>query len=99
MGENNFAPIPVAVYGTDLLMSALAFWLLQRSLIRSQGRDSVLARALGSDAKGNASLAIYIVSVAVATWYPLVACSGYVLVAILWLIPDTRIERTIATSK
>ncbi len=99
MGENNFAPVPVAVYGAVLLLSAVAYWILQRSLTRSDGGgDSALARALGSDAKGNASIAIYAVSVAIALCKPLIACAGYVVVAIIWLVPDKRIERTIAAA-
>ncbi|MGI8436557.1 MAG: TMEM175 family protein [Chthoniobacterales bacterium] len=97
MGENNFASLPVAAYGGVLLCAASAYTILQLSLIRTEGRDSALARAMGHDWKGKASLIIYLAAIAVALWQPLPACAGYVTVAILWLIPDRRIERNLPT--
>lgn len=87
MGENNFASLPVATYGGVLLCAAFAYTNLQLSLIRTEGRDW----------KGKASLVIYLGAIAVALWQPLLACAGYVAVAILWLIPDRRIERNLPT--
>ncbi len=97
MGENNFAPLPVAIYGGVLLCAAFAYTILQLSLIRTEGRNSALARAMGRDWKGKASLVIYLGAIGVALWQPLLACAGYVAVAILWLIPDRRIERHLPT--
>jgi uncharacterized membrane protein len=95
MGENNFAAAPVAIYGVVLLCAALAYKILQSSLIRTGGHDSALARAMGRDWKGRVSPVIYLVSIGLALWQPRVACAGYVSVAILWLIPDRRIERNL----
>lgn len=92
MGENHFAPLPTALYGVVLLMSALAYWLLQYSLSR-QPENAVLARALGRDFKGKLSLLLYLVAISLALWLPAVAWVLYALVALLWLVPDWRIER------
>ena len=96
MGENHFAPLPVAVYGAVLLMSAVAYTILAYVLVAQEGPESHLARALGSDTKGKASLVCYAVAIPTALRYPGVACALYVLVAIVWLIPDRRIERILA---
>jgi TMEM175 potassium channel family protein len=93
MGENNFAAVPVAVYGLVLLLSAIAYWLLQRSLIITEGPDSELARAVGSRLKEYISVAVCAAAVAIAPWVPLVACGCYFLIALMWLVPDPRIER------
>jgi len=95
-GENRFAPWPVAVYGTVLLFAAIAYFILTRALIALHGRESVLATALGRDFKGKVSVAIYAVAIPVAFLSSWFACGLYVLVAIIWLVPDSRIENTLA---
>lgn len=95
MGENSFAPGPTALYGMVLLMAAIAYRILQGAIIRSQGSDSLLARAVGRDLKGKLSPACYAAAVASAFLSPWIAGSLYVLVALMWLIPDRRIERVI----
>ena len=96
MGESHFRPWPVAIYGVLLLLAACAYYLLSRVLIAVNGADSKLARALGEDRKGVVSLVLYAVAVGVALVAPLVSCAIYVLVAIVWLVPDRRIERALA---
>jgi len=92
MGED-FAPLPVALYGSVLLMSGVAYYVLSRALIRLHGEQSAIARAIGEDAKGRISLVIYAVAIAVAFASPAASCTLYVLVAVMWLVPDPRIER------
>lgn len=98
MGENDFAPVPTAAYGAMLLMGALAYWILQRTIIASQGADSPLARAVGRDAKGKLSPVVYLVAIPLAFVRPWLAGALYVAVALLWLVPDRRIERVLAAS-
>lgn len=98
MGENHFEPIPVALYSFVLLMAGVAYFLLAKALISLHGPDSHLARALGRDHKGIISLVGYIVAVITALWLPVVAGILVVAIAILWLIPDRRITRTLAQS-
>ncbi len=93
MGENRFAPVPTAAYGVVLLMAALAYWLLQRIIIARQGPGSVLAAAVGRDLKGKASPLLYALAIPSAFLSPWIAGGIYVLVALLWLVPDRRIER------
>ncbi|HSS22383.1 MAG TPA: TMEM175 family protein [Pyrinomonadaceae bacterium] len=95
MGENHFASAPVAVYGSVLLMASIAYVVLTRVLIASHGSESKLAHALGSDFKGKISLAINLVAVPLALLGPRVSVGLYVLVALIWLAPDRRIERTL----
>ena len=95
LGENYFAPLPVATYGAILLFAGCAYYLLSRLLIARHGADSPLARAVGSDFKGLASLAIYALAIALAFSMPQVSCVLYVVVAIMWLVPDRRIERVL----
>jgi uncharacterized membrane protein len=95
VNENHYAAIPVAMYGVVLLMSGVAYYILERTLIAHHGRDSTLARALGSDTKGIASVVIYAAAIAIAFVNAWVALALYVLVAVMWFIPDTRIERTV----
>jgi TMEM175 potassium channel family protein len=92
MSENYFAAVPVALYGAVLLMSGIAYYILARILVAQHGQDSTLARALGRDYKGIASVVLYAIAIALAFVNPLVACAIYVVVAIMWLIPDPRIE-------
>lgn len=99
MGENHFAPIPTAVYGVVLFMAAIAYWLLQQIIIVSQGRDSLLKKALGNDWKGKLSPVIYLIAIAAAYWSQRISQVLYVLVALLWLVPDRRIEKALAAKK
>ena len=95
-GENCFAALPVALYGTVLLMAGCAYYILSRALTAHHGKDSKLALALGKDVKGLTSLVIYAVAVPLAFVNSWVAFGLYVLVAIIWFIPDRRIERVIS---
>ena len=95
MGENHFAPVPTALYGVALLMPALAFYGLQLVIIRTQGSDSALARAIGRDLKGKVSPPLYVAGILLAFVDARIACAIYLLVALLWLIPDRRIERAV----
>jgi uncharacterized membrane protein len=95
MGENHFATWPVALYGGVLLLSSIAYYILVRFLLASQG-NTLLAAALGSDFKGKISVLLYVVAIPLAFVRPWLACMFYVLVAIIWLIPDRRIEETLA---
>jgi uncharacterized membrane protein len=95
VNENHYAATPVAMYGFVLLMSGVAYYILERTLIAHHGRDSPLARAMGSDAKGIASVVIYAAAIAIAFVNAWVALALYVLVAVMWFVPDTRIERTV----
>jgi uncharacterized membrane protein len=96
MGENHFAPLPSAIYGLVLLMAALAYYLLQRAIVRSQGAESLLQHALGSDWKGRLSPAMYIAGIVAAFCLPGLAQLMYVVAALVWLVPDPRIERELA---
>ncbi|MEN3339683.1 MAG: potassium channel family protein [Acidobacteriota bacterium] len=96
MGENHFAPVPVAAYGVVMLMSGVAFTVLARTLVWLHGPDSTLARALGSDLKGWTSLVLYAAAIPLAFVDRWLALGTYVCVAAMWLIPDRRIERIIA---
>ena len=96
MGHNNFAAWPVALYGMDLLLAAVAYFILARALIALHGPESVLAKALGSDFKGKVSLVIYLLAVPLAFVSSWSACGLYVVVEVMWLVPDRRIEKTLA---
>ena len=96
LGENHFAALPAALYGVVLLMAALAYWWLQQRIIAVQGRDSLLRRAVGSDWKGKLSPLFYAVAIPAAFWNTAVSLSLYVAVALLWLVPDRRIEHVLA---
>jgi uncharacterized membrane protein len=95
MGENHFAMLPVALYGVDLLCAAFAYTILTRVLLAHHGRDSLLAKAMGSDVKGWMSLVLYAIGIPLAFFQPLVSCALYALVALLWLVPDRRIEKLV----
>ena len=95
MGENHFAQLPSLLYGVVLLAAAIAYWLLQQSIIAAAGPDSVLKRAIGSDWKGNLSPLLYLVAILLTFVSPWLAQAIYVGVALIWLVPDTRIERTL----
>ena len=96
MGENHFAPLPTALYGGVLLMAGIAYWILARTIIAVEGENSLLARALGKDFKGNLSLVLYAVAIPLAfinQWFAEVL---YVVVALMWLVPDRRIEKVLS---
>ena len=95
MGENHFASAPTALYGIVLLMAAIAYWTLQQLIIASQGRDSLLRRAVGSDWKGKASPLLYLLAIVASFWSQQIAQGLYVLVALIWLVPDRRIEHVL----
>jgi uncharacterized membrane protein len=96
MAENHFEPLPTAVYGLDLLLCAIAYWILQQSIIGIDGRNSLLATAVGSDLKGKLSPVAYISAIPLAFVNPWLSMALYVLVALVWLVPDRRIEKVIA---
>ena len=93
MGENHFAALPIAVYGLVLLMAAIAYFILQSLIIASQGSDSLLRRAVGGDWKGKVSPLFYLVAIVAAGWFRWLSLAMYVVVALIWLVPDRRIER------
>ncbi len=92
VGENHFAELPMAMYGGVLLMAAIAYFILQNRILAVQGKDSLLAKALGKDLKGKASPIIYIIAILGSFLNPWIAGILYILVAFMWLIPDKRIE-------
>ncbi len=96
MGENHFAPLPVAVYGVCLLGPAVAYYILVRALLAHHERDSALARAIGVDFKGKISVVVYVLAIPLALVSSWIACALYVGVAIAWLVPDRRIEKALA---
>ena len=93
MGENHFAPLPVAIYGVMLLLAGIAYSILTKSLIAHHGKNSVLASSIGNDWKGKVSLLVYAVAIPLAFVRPWTACACYTLVAVMWLLPDRRIEK------
>jgi uncharacterized membrane protein len=93
MGEHNFPPWPMALYGFILLMSGVAYYILSQLLIAENGRESALARAVGDDFKGRISVVIYAISIPLSFVNPWIAYAGYISVALMWLIPDRRIEK------
>ncbi len=95
MGENHFAAAPTAIYGVVLLMSAIAYWILQNSIIALEGRHSLLAIAVGKNIKGKVSPVIYAIAIPTAFYVPWLAGALYALVAVMWLVPDRRIERAL----
>ena len=96
IGRTHFAPEPTAAYGAVMLMAALSYWLLQRTIIKSQGRDSLLKSAIGADWKGKLSPVLYAAAILAAFRAPWLANALYVVVALMWLVPDRRIERALA---
>ena len=93
LGENHIAPLPAAIYGFVLLMAAIAYFVLQRAIIQQQGHDSILSKAVGSDWKGKVSPVLYFFAILLAFLNPWLSIGIYTFVALLWLIPDRRIER------
>jgi uncharacterized membrane protein len=95
IGENQFAALPVATYGVALLMPALAYYVLQACIVRANGNDKALADALGRDIKGKLSPFFCLAGIGLAFVNPPLACTAYVLLALMWLIPDRRIEKAV----
>jgi len=96
MGENEFAPVPTAIYGAVLLMAAVAYWILLQTILQAEGPDSLLRTAVGSDWKGKLSPILYVVAIPLAFVHEAIAGALYVAVALIWLIPDRRIERLLS---
>ncbi len=96
MGENHFAPGPTMLYGVILLLAGIAYLLLQHAILREEGPDSMLGAAIGSDRKGKTSVVIYAIAIPVAFLRPWMAGALYVAGALIWLVPDRRIERRVA---
>ena len=99
MGETHFAAVPTAVYGVVLLACAISYYVLQVTIIRSQGPGSILAEAVGQDKKGKLSPVLYLVAVFAAFVHPGISGALYATAALIWLIPDTRIERVVAAGR
>ena len=95
MGENNFGAVPTALYGTVLMMAGIAYWILARSLIAAEGKQSILAQAIGADRKGVVSVLLYALALPLAFVHRLLAQAIFVGVALIWLVPDRRIERVL----
>jgi len=95
MGENHFAAVPAALYGVVLLAAAVAYWILQQTIIAAEGPESRLKTAIGSDWKGKLSPVVYALGIVSTFRWPRVALTLYVVVALLWLVPDRRIERSL----
>ena len=98
MGENHFAPAPSALYGLVLLMAAIAYWILQQLIIESQGPDSILKKAVRRDWKGKLSPLLYAAAIPLAFWWKWISLGLYVVVALIWLIPDRRIENVLRSA-
>jgi TMEM175 potassium channel family protein len=96
MGENRFAPVPTVLYGVLLLMAGIAYWILTQAILKAEGADSVLAQAVGDDLKGKGSILLYLAALFLAFLHPAISRAIYVLVALIWLIPDRRIERALS---
>jgi len=92
MGENHFTAVPTALYAAVLLMAAIAYYLLQQTIVRAQGEDSILKQAIGNDWKGKLSPVLYILAITVSFYFSWVAQGILVIAALIWLIPDKRIE-------
>lgn len=99
MGENHFETIPTLIYGIVLLMSAISFWTLQQIIISSQGPDSLLKKAVQKDWKGKGSQILYMIAIALVFVSKWISIGIYILVALIWLVPDRRIERVIANKE
>jgi uncharacterized membrane protein len=99
MGENHFTAVPTALYGMVLLMAAVAYYILQLAIIRAQGPDSILKKALGSDWKGKMSPILYVAAIVSTIWSPWIAEGIFVTVALIWLIPDRRIENVLSQTR
>jgi uncharacterized membrane protein len=99
MGENHFAAMPTALYGGALLMAAIAYWILQQTILVEHGCGSLLARAVGHDFKGRVSPLLYAIAIAAAFYNPWISDALYILVALMWTVPDRRIEKILAAKE
>lgn len=95
-GENHFAELPVALYGVIFFMAGFSYALLSKAIIRHHGQDSLIAKAMGKDLKGKISTGLYLIAIPLAFWLPLASIAIYVIVAIIWLVPDSRITQALA---
>ena len=98
MGENHFAQLPTALYGAVLMMAGIAYWILVAVIVNEEGADLLLARAVGKDLKGKLSVAAYALAIGLCFFNHWIAAAIYVLVALVWLVPDKRIERVLTPS-
>lgn len=99
LGANDFAPLPTALYGVVMLMSAVSYWILQQAILRREGPDSPLAQAVGRDVKGKLSLALYAAAIPAAFFARWASVAIFVLMTLVWLVPDPRIERVFAEQR
>ena len=99
IGENHFAKIPMALYGFTLLMAGTAYFILQNIIIKSQGKNSILKKAIGKDFKGTSSPIFYIIGIVFSFYNEWIAGAVYIFVALMWLVPDKRIESVIGSSE
>ena len=95
LGENHFAPAPTVAYGVISLAASIAYWILQQSILTTPGQNTALAAALGSDSKGKVCPPLFLLAIVAAYFHPWIADTIYVLIALMWLIPDSRIERVV----
>lgn len=95
MGENHLSAVPTAIYGVNLVCAAIAYAILTAVITRHEGPNSTLKLAIGGDRKGNASVVLYVLGIVAAFYHPWLAAAFYAVVALIWLVPDTRIERTL----
>jgi uncharacterized membrane protein len=99
IGENHLAAAPSAIYGVVLFMASIAYWILQQVIIAMQGEDSLLQKAVGGDWKGKLSPVLYAIAISLAFWSQWISISIYVLVALLWLVPDRRVENVLMSKE
>jgi len=99
IGEHHFAPFPMMLYGIILMMNGIAFNILQRTIIQHHGKDSLLSKAVGKDFKGKASVVLYLIAVFLTKYYPIASGCIYIFVALMWLVPDKRIEHILEEEK
>ncbi len=99
IGEHHFAPFPMMLYGIILMMNGIAFNILQRTIIQHHGKDSLLSKAVGKDYKGKASVVLYLIAVFLTKYYPIASGCIYIFVALMWLVPDKRIEHVLEEEK
>jgi uncharacterized membrane protein len=99
MGENHFSPMPTALYGGVLMMAGVAYWILSSTIIREDGKDSLLAKAIGKDVKGKLSVVLYAAAILFSFFNHWISQAIYIFVALIWLVPDRRIERVIGASE
>jgi len=99
IGEHHFAPFPMMLYGIILMMNGIAFNILQRTIIQHHGKDSLLSKAVGKDFKGKASVVLYLIAVFLTKYYPIASGCIYIFVALMWLVPDKRIEHVLEEEK